>query len=242
MVSRTSVRRINEFAQNLFDGAAPGYDRIAALLSYGQYSRWHAFLVSRFSLHPGALVLDVATGTGAVAMAVVRRYRCRAIGLDLSHRMLEAARRRISSVGYRDRISLVQGQAEILPFPPSTFDAVFFTYLLRYVEDPKSMLQELARVLKPGGWMASLEFDLPGSIWYLPWKLHTRLVLPLAGWLISPGWHKVGKFLGPSIEQFVWKHREDIPRWWEEAGMVEVQSCRLSLGGAVVFWGRKAGA
>lgn len=232
-----------EFARRLFDGAAEGYDRAAAWLSYGQYRRWHAFLVSRLPLRRGALVLDVATGTCAVALDLVRQYGCQVVGVDLAPRMLESGRERVARAGLSERIRLVLANAEQLPFQSAAFDALTVTYLLRYVERPAEVVAEIARVVRPGGWMASLEFDQPRGAWYPFWKAHTRVVLPLAGRLISPGWCAVGDFLGSSIETFVRRYpMREVASWWEAAGFRGVRWRRLSLGGAVVMWGQKRDA
>lgn len=232
-----------KFARSLFNGAAAGYDRAAAWLSYGQYRRWHSFLVSRLPLAREALVLDVATGTCAVAIDLVRRYGCGVVGMDLAPRMLESGRERVGRAGLSDSIQLVQATAEQLPFRSAAFNALTVTYLLRYVDRPADVVAELARVVRPGGWMASLEFDLPRGVWYPLWKAHTRVVLPLAGRLMSPGWRAVGDFLGSSIETFAHRYpTPEVASWWETAGFRDVQWRRLSLGGAVVMWGQKRDA
>ena len=144
-------------AQTLFAPLGPTYDRYAALLSFGQDPRWRRFLVSRIEAGPGDRVLDVATGTAAVALELVRQKGCAVVGVDQSAGMLEAARRRVDG-----RVELVQASAEALPFADGEFDALTFTYLLRYVDDPAATLRELARVVRPGGTIAGLEFGAAG--------------------------------------------------------------------------------
>jgi len=228
-----SAQPKNEHARRLFDGIAPGYEGPARAFSYLQYGRWHRALVSQMSLSANESVLDVCTGTGLVAAQIADTAGCSVVGVDLSRAMLERARS--SSVG------LVTGRAESLPFADDSFDAVVFTFLLRYLEDPQVTLRELARVLRPGGQMASLEFYVPrGLIAYPLWLLHTRLVLPVGTRLLSRGWREVGSFLGPSISAFYKEHTlESLGQMWERAGVGEVQNRVLSLGGAVVTWGRK---
>jgi demethylmenaquinone methyltransferase/2-methoxy-6-polyprenyl-1,4-benzoquinol methylase len=205
---------------------------MGAMLSLGQDPRWRRFLVSR--LPPGtAIVLDVATGTGAVARLASDKGRAkRVIGLDQSEPMLREAARRGSS-------DLVLAQAERLPFAPQTFDALTFTYLLRYVDDPAVTLRNLIATVKPGGVIASLEFAVPTNpAWRTLWRCHTRLVLPAAGRLASRAWYDVGRFLGPSIERY-WKAHPlpDQLHMWREAGVSAPRWRRLSLGGAIVTWG-----
>jgi demethylmenaquinone methyltransferase/2-methoxy-6-polyprenyl-1,4-benzoquinol methylase len=231
----------NRVARDLFAPLGPTYDRWSRLLSLGQDPRWRAFLVSRIDVGPDDNVLDVATGTSAVAIELVRRTGCRVVGVDQSTEMLAAGRSRIDSAGLAQRIRLVEGSAESLPFPDGSFDALTFTYLLRYVEDPAAALGELARVVKPGGTIAALEFGLPSGLWRPLWELYVRVGLPVAGRLISPGWHEVGAFLGPSIREL----HERLPlerqlELWGEAGIENVRARRLSLGGGYVVWGRRS--
>jgi demethylmenaquinone methyltransferase/2-methoxy-6-polyprenyl-1,4-benzoquinol methylase len=180
---------------------------------------------------PGELVLDVATGTGLVARALRGRYACRVVGLDQSADMLAAARGRDGLFA-----GLVRGRAERLPFGDASFDHVTFTYLLRYVDDPAATLRELARVLRPGGRLATLEFGVPRGPAYPLWWLYTRVGLPLAGWVVSARWRDVGAFLGPSIDGFYRRHpQERIDRYWRDAGLADLQVRRMSLGGGTVM-------
>ncbi|MEP6909309.1 MAG: class I SAM-dependent methyltransferase [Actinomycetota bacterium] len=231
----------SQAAQQLFAPLGPTYDRWSRLLSLGQDPRWRRFLVSRIEAGPGDEVLDVATGTAAVAIELARQKGCNVVGLDQSGEMLEAGRRRVEEAGLADRIQLVEGSAERLPFEDESFDGLTFTYLLRYVDDPAATLRELARVVRPGGSIAALEFGLPGGIWRPLWELYVRVGLPVSGRLISPGWHEVGAFLGPSIRTF----HAQLPlegqlELWAEAGIDSPRLRRLSLGGGYVIWGRRA--
>ena len=223
-------------ARMLFAPLGPTYDRYAALLSLGQDPRWRRTLVSRVDAGPGDTVLDVATGTGAVVLELLRQKGCAVVGLDPSPEMLAEARRRLPS-----HVRLVEGDAESLPFPDGAFDAVTFAYPLRYVADPGAALCELARVLRPGGTLAGLEFGIPRGFWRPWWELYVRAVLPLAGRVISPGWHAVGSFLGPSIRDFYARWPEPkLLELWRAAGIPGVRSQRLSLGGGIVTWGHRS--
>jgi len=185
---------------------------------------------------PGQLVLDVATGTGLVARALRERYACRVVGLDQSPDMLAAARDRDGLFA-----GLVRARAERLPFRDASFDHVTFTYLLRYVDDPAATLRELARVLRPGGRLATLEFGVPRGPAYPLWWLYTRVGLPLAGWIVSTRWRAVGAFLGPSIESFYGRHpQERVDRYWRDAGLTDLQVRRMSLGGGTVMSATRA--
>ena len=223
-------------AIELFAPLGPTYDRYARLLSLGQDPRWRRFLVTRIEAGPGDTVLDVATGTGAVARELVRQKGCRVVGLDQSREMLDEARRRVPP-----EVELVEGDAEHLPFPDASFPALTFTYLLRYVDDPGATLRELARVVRPGGTIAGLEFGIPpGPAVRKLWGAYVDTVLPAAGRLLSPGWAEVGGFLGGSVRDF-WSHYP-IQRQveiWRAADIDAVGVRRLTLGGGVVIWGRR---
>jgi len=221
-------------AQELFAPLGPRYDRMGALLSFGQDPRWRRFMADRLP-RDGGHVLDVATGTGLVAEALLARG-FRVTGLDQSPGMLAAARARFAG-----RVELVEASADALPFPDASFDHLTFTYLLRYVDDPGGTLAELARVVRPGGTVAMVEFGLPRGVWRPPWDLWVGVGLPLAGRLVSPGWHEVGRFLGPSIREFYARLPEDaLAGLWRDAGIGDVSLRRMSCGAGLVAWGRRA--
>ena len=222
-------------ARTLFAPLGPTYDRYAAVLSLGQDPRWRRFLVVRIEASPRETVLDVATGTGAVARELLAQKGCTVVGLDQSPEMLAEARRRLPAA-----VRLVEGTAESLPFPDGSFDALTFTYLLRYVSDPAATLRELARVVRPGGTIAGLEFAVPRGIWRPLWELYVRVGLPVAGRAISTAWAEVGAFLGQSIRDFYGRWPgERLLESWRGAGIGNVRSQRLSLGGGIVTWGRR---
>ncbi len=237
-----SRREPSQFASELFSGLPARYDLLGYLLSFGQDRRWRRATVDRVRVGPDALVLDVATGPGGIGFAVRRATGATVVGLDLTGPMLARARRNIARRA-DTRFHLVQGDGQRLPFADGCFDAVTFSYLLRYVADPQATLAELARVLKPGGTLASLEFAVPPSRrWRAPWWLYTRLVLPVAGGLLGGRqWFEVGRFLGPSIS----RHYGTYPvEWtenaWRQAGCRAVGSRFMSVGGGLVMWGVRA--
>lgn len=221
-------------ARQLFAPLGPSYDRVGAALSFGQDPRWRRFLVERLP-RDGGHVLDVATGTGLVAAELLRRG-FEVTGVDQSAEMLARARER-----FGPRIELVEASAEKLPFADETFDHLTVTYLLRYVEDPGATLRELTRVVRSGGVVASLEFGVPGGVARPAWELYVRAGLPLAGRALRHGWSEVGDFLGGSIRSF-WEvyPLERQLELWADAGIADVVAHRMSLGGGVVLWGRKA--
>ncbi len=223
-----------QHARELFAPLGPTYDRYARLLSFGQDPRWRRFLVSRIPAS-AERVLDVACGTAAVSIELARAAPARTVvGVDQSAEMLAAGRARVERAGLGGRIELREGRAESLPFADGEFDALTFTYLLRYVDDPPATMRELARVVAPGGTIAMLEFGLPRGVWRPLWELYVRVGLPLAGAVVSPAWRDVGRFLGPSIRGF--HAHVSLEQLWREAGLKDVHVRRMSVGGGVVVW------
>ena len=251
-----SRRQPNRFARQLFDGLPDRYDRLAEVLSMGQNRRWRRAMVDAvvagvaevgaWADRPGnrPRILDVATGTAGVALQLAERTAAAVTGVDLTPEMLARGAANVDRADQGDRIQLLVGRAEDLPFADATFDGVTVTYLLRYVADPGATIRELCRVVRPGGVLAGLEFHVPtGPLWHPLWLAYTRAVLPAAGYLTGgPEWRAVGRFLGPSISE----HWRTYPLgWqraaWESAGLADFQARPMSAGGGIVFWGRKAG-
>src|SRR5437588_10678312 len=218
-------------APRIFSGIGETYERVGALLSFGQDPRWRTALVSSVDASAEDRVLDVATGTGLVARELARRYGCAVVGLDQSATMLAAAAAR------NGHMPLIRGRAERLPFPDASFDHLTFTYLLRYVDDPAATMRELARVVKPGGRIGMIEFGVPRarSLRAL-WRIQTRVGLPLVGRVVSAAWYEVGRFLGPSIEEFH-AREPDLRALWRAAGVEDVRVRRMSFGAGLVMWG-----
>ena len=188
-------------------------------------------MVAGLSVAPGALVLDLAAGTGSITREL-QGQRVRVVSLDQSSEMLDIA--------VAGGATGVQATAESLPFSDGTFDAVTFGYLLRYVASVEDSMTEVARVLRPGGVLGMVEFGRPRGLWAPLWSLYTRAALPAAGAVIGHGWGEVGRFLGPSIDDFARRYPPArLKGAWEAAGFVDVRLQRLSLGGGLVGWGRK---
>ena len=223
-------------ARRIFSGIGATYERAGAVLSFGQDARWRERLVESLQARPDDVVLDVATGTGLVARAVSERYGCDVVGLDRSANMLSAA------VARNGHTPLVLARAESLPFPDESFDHLTFTYLLRYVDDPTATMRELARVVRPGGRIAALDFGVPPNpILRTLWRAYTTVGLPLIGRVISRQWAGVGAFLRGSIERFNAAHSQyALERYWCEAGLVDVHVHRMSFGAGVVMTALKA--
>ena len=233
----------NVFARRLFAPLAGRYDRLAEILSMGQNRRWRNAMVEHITGSEARLVLDVACGPARVSRALADATNAYIVGLDLNENMLRQGVSSVAGAGLQDRIGLMLGRGEQLPFPDACFDALTFTYLLRYVTDPANTLAELARVVKPGGPIASLEFAVPSAPWWrAAWWCYTRIVLPVAGWITGgKAWFRVGRFLGPSISTH---YRQYPVTWtvsaWNAAGIDDVGTRTMSLGGGLIMWGRRA--
>src|SRR2546421_11125388 len=238
LVALAEVSARTRRARELFAPLGPTYARYASLLSFRQDPAWRRFLVSRVPAD-ALQVLDVASGTAAVAIELARAVPARTVtGVDQSAEMLAAGHERVAKAGLDSQIELREGRAEALPFGDAEFDALTFTYLLRYVDDPRETMRELVRVVRPGGPVAMLEFAVPRGVWRPLWELYVRALLPAAGRLLAPEWGEVGRFLGPSIRDFY--EQWPLPAvlaLWREAGLADVRARRLSLGGGVVVWG-----
>jgi demethylmenaquinone methyltransferase/2-methoxy-6-polyprenyl-1,4-benzoquinol methylase len=233
---------INDTARALFAPLGADYDRWATILSFAQDPRWRRFLVEHVPVGPDATVLDVATGTGAIARELVQRYGCHVVGVDQSPQMLEGARERIGKAGISDRIELRLGSVEELDLAEGSFDALTAGYLLRYVDDPLRTAGNLLRLIRPGAPFALLDFSVPPNIAARGlWHLYTGVGLPVLGRLVSPGWAEVGRYLRPSITAFDAAYPPPALRaLLLEAGAANVNTRRLSLGGGLVAWGVRA--
>jgi demethylmenaquinone methyltransferase/2-methoxy-6-polyprenyl-1,4-benzoquinol methylase len=229
-------------AVQLFSGLPDHYDRVGAVMSFGQDPRWRRALIEFIEPRPGMRILDVATGTGMVAFALAARG-AEVVGLDQSEAMLGGARARLQRTPeLAGRLSLALGEAESLPYADGEFDALSFTYLLRYVDDRAATMRELARVVKPGGRIGMVEFGVPGNpALRALWRIHTRAGLPLIGRMVSRDWYEVGRFLGPNIEQFR-AAEPDLPALWHAAGIDQCRQRELSFGAGILLTGVRDGA
>src|SRR5262245_24165042 len=180
VTDRMPAQSPHAHARQLFAPLGPTYDRVGAALSLGQDPRGRRFLVAR--LPPGGHVLDVATGTGLVAAALLRQG-FGVTGVDLSPEMLAVAQRRFGG-----QVALLQGSAEALPLKSGAVDHLTVTHVLCSVADPQATLAELARGVRPGGVVAALEFGVPPGLARPRWELYVRTVLPAAGRLLGRGW------------------------------------------------------
>jgi demethylmenaquinone methyltransferase / 2-methoxy-6-polyprenyl-1,4-benzoquinol methylase len=171
----------------MFDGIAARYDFVNRVISFGIDQRWRRRTVRALSLRDGARVLDLATGTGDLALLIARATpEASVVGLDPSEKMLAIARGKVEKAGLAERIELVVGDAETLPFGDATFDGVSIAFGIRNVPDRARALSEMARVTKPGGRVAVLELSEPrGGVLGPIARFHVHTVVPHVGALLS---------------------------------------------------------
>lgn len=208
--------------QAMFDRVAPRYDLANALLSFGQDAHWRR-VTAQAAEPSGAEVLDVAAGPGNVAIAMISAGARRVVALDLSYNMLAEGARR----GYPD-ITFVNGDAQALPFPDASFDAVTISFGLRNVPDPERVLGEFARVLRPGGRVVVAEFAAP--TWGPFRTLYTEYLmraLPEVAKAVSSD-APAYRYLADSIR--AWPDRATLAGWMEAAGFERVQVKDLTAG------------
>src|SRR5580704_5033116 len=217
--------RGDDVSREVFADLPARYDRLAYLLSFGQDRRWRRAVVDRVAAARPSRVLDVATGPAGIALAVAERTGAQVVGVDLNEPMLREGAANVRKTGRDGQVALALAHADQLPFSDDSFDAVMFSYLLRYVDNPAATVAELARCLRPGGVLASLDFYVPPNpVWHASWQLYTRAVLPVLGGLTGgPAWLRVGQFLGPSISQHYQQHplAEHLAAW-RDAGIEDV--------------------
>jgi len=191
-----------EAVRVMFDDISPKYDFINHFLSFGIDYRWRKTLVSILKTYKPNSVLDVATGTGDLAIAIEHIKPQKIVGIDISEKMLEIGRQKINEKGLNQVITLRRADAEKIPFSDNTFEAITVAFGVRNFENLELGLKEMKRVLRPGGVMLILEFSHPSlfPMKQLYW-IYSRFVIPVMGRLIS-GNRKAYTYLPESVAAF----------------------------------------
>jgi demethylmenaquinone methyltransferase/2-methoxy-6-polyprenyl-1,4-benzoquinol methylase len=222
----------------MFNAISRRYDLLNHVLSCNVDRHWRRALVAYARARLGESVLDVATGTGDVAIAFARRTRAaRVVGLDPSSGMLEVGRGKVAEADLANRVDLLEGDALALPFPDASFDVVTIAFGLRNLPDYEQGLAEMTRVLKPGGRLAVLEFLPPRGAALLAYRLYLGAVLPVAGRIIS-GSPEAYRYLSTSISGFL--ESSDVRDLMRGPGLRHVESRRLTGGIAALYRGGKS--
>jgi demethylmenaquinone methyltransferase/2-methoxy-6-polyprenyl-1,4-benzoquinol methylase len=223
----------------MFGRIAPRYDLLNRLLSFGQDVRWRRRLAALAGDSPGQEVLDLATGTGDVILALLRRnpnLRL-GVGLDTAPEMLALGAQKLPGERSRLPVALVQADATSLPFADDAFDTITMAFGIRNVVNVPVALSEMRRVLKPAGQALILEFSLPCNHlvrWF--YLLYFRRVLPVVGALIS-GDRVAYRYLNRTVETF--PYGQDFCEMVKEAGFAKVNVTFLTFGVAAIYRGEK---
>jgi demethylmenaquinone methyltransferase/2-methoxy-6-polyprenyl-1,4-benzoquinol methylase len=223
----------------MFTEIARRYDLLNHVLSMNIDRRWRRALVGMAGLADGARVMDVATGTGDVAIEFARRTRAGTIvGLDPSSGMLDVGREKLRRNGLDGRVRLMDGDALAIPFADGSFDAVTIAFGLRNLPDYAAGIAEMARVLAPGGRLLVLEFFPPRrGVFLKAYRFYLGSVLPLVGRMVS-GSPEAYRYLARSIEEFV--SHEEIRNYMEDAGLSGVTAHSLTGGIAFIYAGSRS--
>lgn len=224
--------------REMFDRIAPRYDLLNRMLSLGIDRKWRRFAVGQLQVPPDGLVLDIATGTGDVALEAARQtdQSVKIIGSDFTQGMLVLGREKISRSPYRERILLVNAPCESLPHPDRVFDGITIAFGIRNVVDRQQGLREMARVLKPGGRAVILEFATPLNRFFRRiYFFYFLKVLPCLGGLFSQ--RSAYQYLPDSVLEF--PQREEFAGMMEEAGFRDIRIHNLTGGIVAVHVGSK---
>ncbi len=226
----------------MFDRIAHRYDLLNRLLSMRQDVAWRKKLARHLPDYRPLYLLDLATGTGDVAITLMRHGSeiTRALGVDMSEKMLDEGRQKLKKLQLTDAIRLQTGDATALDLPDNTFDVTTIAFGIRNVMDPSVSLREMIRVLKPGGRSLILEFSLPENVLMRRLYLfYFRHVLPKIGALIS-GDSYAYNYLNQTVETF--PYGDAFCRLMEEAGFKNVSAHPLTFGIATIYRGDKPAA
>lgn len=227
-----------EQIRRMFDKIAPSYDRLNHALSLGIDRRWRRTAVDALGIHQPQQILDIATGTGDFALLLAKRIKPQHIvGADISEGMMAVGREKVKEEGLQNVISFQYEDCMQLSFPDGSFDAVTSSYGVRNFQNLDKGLQEMQRVLRPGGHLLIVELTPPPSF---PMKqlfwLYAHVVMPLLGRLISHD-DSAYTYLPASMEAF--PQPEQMEGILRKAGFTEVQWCRFTFGISTMYLATK---
>lgn len=225
--------------QSMFSSISHRYDLLNRLLSLGRDRYWREFAVNQLSKTVSGTFLDVATGTGDVAIEIVKQHSpgTKVIGIDFSKEMLELGRKKVSEMDYQDQIDLRYGDVTSLPFEDKTFDAAIIAFGIRNISDYKKGVREMARVVKERGKIVILEFtSIQNRFFGWLFRVYLQHILPLLGGIIS-GRKSAYKYLSDSVIDF--PHAEQFKKIMEDAGLNDVRYHKLTFSIVTVHVGEK---
>ena len=229
-------RTPKESVEKMFNSISGSYDRLNLILSFGTDRRWRRRAIDLIGRHIRPVkILDVATGTGDLAVAALRLDPEKITGIDISEKMLALGRDKIEHLGYSSRIELLKGDSEQIMFPDMTFDAAMSAFGVRNFEDTSAGLKEMYRVLRPGGMIMVLEFSRPAKF---PMKqfygFYFTRILPWIGRKVSgdPGAYS---YLPESVLSF--PDNEDFLELLKKAGFINTAQKKMTGGIASIYYG-----
>lgn len=224
------------YVAQMFARIAPRYDLMNTLMTAGMHHRWRNAAAASATHGLEGTALDVATGTGDLALALARQRGIqRTIGLDILPEMVGRARIKAGSKELDGIAQFMVGDALSLPFPDDSFACAASGWGLRNMPDVRGALEELVRVVRPGGKVVSLEsMPVRGGPLRLPFRLFFHQIVPLMGQLVA-GDRAAYTYLPQSVEGFL--SAEDMARLFREVGLADVGYRRMGLGAVAVHWG-----
>jgi demethylmenaquinone methyltransferase/2-methoxy-6-polyprenyl-1,4-benzoquinol methylase len=221
----------------MFDGISKEYDRMNRLITFGVDLKWRKRLINAVLALKPQRILDVATGTGDLAIALAQQSDAQVTGLDLSSGMLDVGKNKVKHHGLRDRVDMVLGDSESLPFDSNDFDAVTVAFGVRNFESLSKGIQEIHRVLKPGGTLAVLETSKPTNpIFKFGYGLHTSILMPLISKILASD-PKAYTYLVDSASTF--PYNQAFTSILLEAGFSKASFHKQTLGAACIYYAQK---
>ena len=220
--------------RHMFDAIAPAYDFMNRAMTFGVDKRWRAKAVGMLAEGEPARVLDVATGTGDLAIAIAKKLpRTQVTGADLSEQMLQVGRRKVEAAGLSDRITLSQADGTDLPFASDSFDAVSIAYGIRNFADILGGYREMLRVLRPGGELVVVELATPVNPLALAfYNVYTKALIPTVGRLVSKD-RRAYSYLPESIKAVA--QREEMLALMEKAGFERTSFKAMTFGTCIIY-------
>jgi demethylmenaquinone methyltransferase/2-methoxy-6-polyprenyl-1,4-benzoquinol methylase len=227
-----------EQVEKMFDTISEDYDGLNRVISFGTDLKWRRKVLDKILDKDPEYILDVATGTGDLAIKFAERSNARkVIGLDLSDGMLSIAKKKIANTSYENRVEFVKGDSESLSYNDNSFDAITVSFGIRNFQDLKKGLSEIHRVLKPNGLFIILETSVPVNFPIRQlYQFYTRSILPLIGKIFSKD--KVAyRYLSKSASVF--PYGKTLNNILNEIGFIDVESNPQTFGVATIYTATK---
>ncbi|WP_410768353.1 demethylmenaquinone methyltransferase [Fontibacillus sp. BL9] len=236
-MSNPSSKPKEQFVHSVFESIAPKYDIMNDILSFRRHKAWRKFTMKKMDMSQGDTAIDLCCGTCDWTISMAQTSGGSITGLDFSEGMLEVGRKKIAESGMESSINLIQGNAMALPFEDNTFEYATIGFGLRNVPDLRQVLNEMKRVVKPGGMVVCLELSKPT---WQPFKglyyFYFKHLLPMLGKLIAKRYEQY-KWLPDSLVQF--PGREELAQVFRETGLIQVEAYPLTGGIAALHIGTK---